>query len=134
MQGELENVFDNISWKLEIWLNPNMYLYNHWIVWKSKMATTTEHLCYPLANEVAKGFDLWPWKSIGFQILLRTKYVPSLVKIHWRMLILECSQGCDGRTVALLYPFLENLKILQFSSLVFKHSLFANKKQNGEHK
>ena len=42
--------------------------------------------------------DLWPWKSIGFQIPLRTKYVPSLVKIHWRMLILECSQGCDGRT------------------------------------
>jgi hypothetical protein len=36
----------------------------------------------------------WPWKSIGFQTLLRTKYVPSLVKIHWRMLILECSQGC----------------------------------------
>ena len=43
-------------------------------------------------------WDLWPWKSIGFQILLRTKYVPSLVKIHWRMLILECSQGCYGRT------------------------------------
>ena len=42
--------------------------------------------------------DLWPGKSIGFQILLRTKYVPSLVKIHWRMLILECSQGCYGRT------------------------------------
>jgi hypothetical protein len=21
-----------------------------------------------------------------------------LVKIHWRMLILECSQGCYGRT------------------------------------
>ena len=39
-------------------------------------------------------FDLWPWKSIGFQTLLRTKYVPSLVKIHWRMLILECSQRC----------------------------------------
>jgi hypothetical protein len=39
-------------------------------------------------------FDLWPCKSIGFQTLLRTKYVPSLVKIHWRMLILECSQGC----------------------------------------
>jgi hypothetical protein len=38
--------------------------------------------------------DLWPWKSIGFQILWRSKYVPSLVKIHWRMLILECSQGC----------------------------------------
>ena len=38
--------------------------------------------------------DLWPWKSIGFQTLLRTMYVPSLFKIHWRMLILECSQGC----------------------------------------
>jgi hypothetical protein len=38
--------------------------------------------------------DLWPWKSIGFQILIRSKNVPSLVKIHWRMLILECSQGC----------------------------------------
>ena len=38
--------------------------------------------------------DLWLWKSIGFQILISTKYVPSLVKIHWRMLILECSQGC----------------------------------------
>ena len=38
--------------------------------------------------------DCWPWKSIVFQILLRSKYVPSLVKIHWRMLILECSQGC----------------------------------------
>jgi hypothetical protein len=36
----------------------------------------------------------WPWKLIGFQVYLRTKYVPSLVKIHWRMLILECSQGC----------------------------------------
>ena len=63
--------------------------------------------------------DLWPWKSIGFQILLRTKYVPSLVKIHWRMLILECSsQGCygtpdgqkEGRTVALLYPFPTSLE------------------------
>jgi hypothetical protein len=29
----------------------------------------------------------------GFQTLIKTKYVPSLVKIHWRMLILECSQG-----------------------------------------
>jgi hypothetical protein len=42
---------------------------------------------------------LWPWKSIGFQTLLRTKYVPSLVKIHWRMLILECSQGCNAVTI-----------------------------------
>ena len=32
--------------------------------------------------------DLWPWKSIGFQILLRTKNVPSLVKIHYQSLII----------------------------------------------
>ena len=38
--------------------------------------------------------ELWPWKSIGFQTLLRTKCVPSLVKIHCRMFILECSKGC----------------------------------------
>ena len=43
--------------------------------------------------------DLWPWKSIQFQILLSSKYVPSLVKIHWRMLILECSQGCYAVTI-----------------------------------
>jgi hypothetical protein len=49
--------------------------------------------CYAVKNWPSD-LDLWPWKSIGFQILLRTKYVPSLVKIHWRMLILECSQGC----------------------------------------
>jgi hypothetical protein len=39
-------------------------------------------------NQRPGDLDLWPWKSIRFQILLRTKYVPSLVKIHWRMLIL----------------------------------------------
>ena len=42
----------------------------------------------------SKNLTPWPWKSIGFQTLLRTKYVPSLVKIHWKMLILKCSQGC----------------------------------------
>jgi hypothetical protein len=45
-----------------------------------------------------RDLDLWPRKTIGFQILLRSKHVPSLVKIHWRMLILDCSQGCYGRT------------------------------------
>jgi hypothetical protein len=49
-------------------------------------------------DPVTLTFNLWPWKSIAFQILLRTKYVPSLVKIHWRMMIIECSQGCYGRT------------------------------------
>jgi hypothetical protein len=46
----------------------------------------------PRLNIWSCDLDLWPWKSIGFQTLLR--YVPRLVKIHWRMLILECSQGC----------------------------------------
>jgi hypothetical protein len=51
-------------------------------------------------------FNLWPWKSKGFQILLRSKYVPSLVKIHWRMLILECSQGCYAVTLTFdLWPW-----------------------------
>jgi hypothetical protein len=47
----------------------------------------------------------WPWKSIGFQTLLRTKYVPSLVKIHWRMLILECSQGRYAVTNLTRWPW-----------------------------
>ena len=35
--------------------------------------------------------DLWPWKSIGS----RFSYgLSNLDKIHWRMLILQCSQGC----------------------------------------
>jgi hypothetical protein len=59
---------------------------------------TIDQLVMP-AVELLEGWsqpdhDLWLWKSIGFQIFLRTKYVPSLVKIRWRMLILECSQGC----------------------------------------
>jgi len=79
----------------------------------------TQSVAYPLAYKIWPGdIDLWPWKPIGFQIFLRTKYVPSLVKIHWRMLILECLQGCYGRTdgrkeertVALLYPFTTSLE------------------------
>ena len=64
----------------------------------------------PRLNIWSSDLDIWPWKSIGFQILLRTKYVPSLVKIHWRMLILECSQECyEGRKEALLYPLATSL-------------------------
>jgi hypothetical protein len=49
---------------------------------------------------------IWNWdldilslKSIVFQMLLRTKYVPSVVKLHWRMFILEFSQGCYVVTI-----------------------------------
>jgi hypothetical protein len=41
----------------------------------------------------------WPWKSIRFQILLRTNYVPSLVKIHWRMLILVFTRMLCGKNL-----------------------------------
>ena len=61
-------------------------------------------------------FDLWPWKSIGFQTVLRTKYVPSLVKIHWRMLILECSQRWYAVNIWLLdlWPW----KSIEFQTLL----------------
>ena len=90
-----------------------------WSVWPNirflpsiaaeKNATKNEHIC-SMCIKINKGnakrgisprlkirpcdLDLWPWKSIGFQTLLSTMYVPSLVKIHWMMLILECSHGC----------------------------------------
>jgi hypothetical protein len=44
--------------------------------------------CYAV-NIWPGDFDLWPWKSIRFQNFVRTNYVPSLVKIYWRMLILH---------------------------------------------
>jgi hypothetical protein len=68
-------------------------------------------------DPVTLTFDLWPWKSIGFQTLLRTNDIPSLVKIHWRMLILECSQGCYGRTEG------EGI-ISQFPSSKYSKSIF----------
>ena len=76
---------------------------------KNKWETDFVNINFTWRIPSPKHLTRWPWKSIGFQILLRTKYVPSLVKIHWRMLILECSQRCYGRTVALLYPFATSL-------------------------
>jgi hypothetical protein len=57
----------------------------------TKKTRAMQSVVYPLAykfDPVTLTFDLWPWKSIRFQILLRTKSVPSLVKIHWRILII----------------------------------------------
>ena len=74
---------------------------NHLYVRYSYITRATQSMAYPLAYKfypVTLTFDLWPWKSTGFHILLRMKYVPSLIKIHWRVLILECLQGCYGRT------------------------------------
>ena len=77
------------------------------------LTRATQSVAYSLGSK----FDLWPWKSIGFQILLRTKCVPSLVKIHWRMLILECSQGCYRVKIRLwLRPL--TLKINRFQILL----------------
>jgi hypothetical protein len=55
-------------------------------------------------------FDLWPWKSIGFQTFLTTKYVPSLVKIHWRMLILVLTRMLCGKNLT-RWPWPLTLKI-----------------------
>jgi hypothetical protein len=65
--------------------------------------------------------DLSPWKSIGFQILLRIKYVPSLVKIHWRVLILECSQECYACNV-----FLAIHTLVYVISFVLCHHLYLD--------
>ena len=73
-------------------------------------------------------FDLWPGKSIGFQILLRTKYVSSLVKIHWRMLILECSQRLwrtDGSVTISLRNFVGE-GIIKQQWTIEEISIFSN--------
>ena len=57
--------------------------------------------------------DLRPWKSIGFQTLLRNKYVPSLVKIHWRMLILVFTRMFCGKNLT-WWPWPLTLKITRF--------------------
>jgi hypothetical protein len=53
--------------------------------------------------------------------LLRTKYVPSLVKIHWRILILECSQGCY---VVKIWP--SDLDLWTWKSIGFQTLLRTN--------
>jgi hypothetical protein len=51
--------------------------------------------CYTVKKSPSD-LDLWPMtlKINRVPDSPKAKYVPSLVKIHWRMLILECSQGC----------------------------------------
>jgi hypothetical protein len=46
---------------------------------------------------ISPRLKIWPWKSIGFQNHLWTKYLPSLVKIHWRMLILVFTRMLCGK-------------------------------------
>ena len=67
---------------------------NVWLLEKNRNKGNAKRGVSPRLKIRPCDLDLCPWKSIEFQILLRSKYVPSLVKIHWRMLILECSQGC----------------------------------------
>jgi hypothetical protein len=47
----------------------------------------------PISTKQTITLTHWKKKNMTWNPCLRTKYVPSLVKIHWRMLILECSQG-----------------------------------------
>jgi hypothetical protein len=53
-------------------------------------------------------------KSIGFQILLRSKYVPSLVKIHWRMLILVFTRMLRSKKLTRWHCEHSRINILQW--------------------
>ena len=92
----------------------------HWISHTSENKGNAKRGVSPHLKIRPCDLDLWPWKSIGFQILLRSKYVPSLVNIHWRMLILECSQGCYAVKIwpsdIDLWPM--TLKINRFQTLL----------------
>jgi hypothetical protein len=81
---------DKLSQIVSTWLTYILHLYKDISINKGNAKRGVS----PRLKIRPRDLDFWPWKSIGFQILLRSKHVPSLVKIHWRMLILECSQGC----------------------------------------
>ena len=103
--------------------NNNMIFITHhsissWVVNKGN----AKHGISPRLKISPGDLDLWHWKSIGFQILLRTKYVPCLIKIHWRMLILECSQWCHGRTDGSVTISLRNFVVQG----IIKHVIFYN--------
>ena len=59
--------------------------------------------------------DLWPMTLKINRVPDSAKYVPSLVKIHWRTLILECSQGCYSVTNLTWWPWPLTLKINRVS-------------------
>jgi hypothetical protein len=61
----------------------DIYFIITWILWFSRAMLILEcsQGCYRVKIRPCD-LDLWPWKSIGFQTLLRTKCVPRLVKIH----------------------------------------------------
>jgi hypothetical protein len=83
---------DNRFWIPRVFIGPAVILIN-------LSVGISFSLCYTV-NIWPCDLEFWPCKSIGFQTLLRTKYVPSLVKIHWRMLILVFTRMLrkDGRT------------------------------------
>ena len=94
---------NSLYWYFFNWLSSNIWWKNNLclnhILRKSRNKGNAKHGVSPCLKIWPGDLDLWPRKSIGFQILLRTKYVPSLVKIHWRMLIhKDVTEGrTDGR-------------------------------------
>ena len=115
-----------MSTTIKIFSYPNLLSFS--VLTFIKWRLNTELLANMLRNDLNKGnakrgvsphlkirpcdLDLWPWKSIGFLVLLRSKYVPSLVKIHWRMLILVFTRMLCGKN---LTPWPLNLKINKVS-------------------
>jgi hypothetical protein len=68
-----------------------------------------------------KNYTLWPWKSLGGPD--SPKYLPSLVKIHWRMLIVKCSQGWHAVKNLTWWPWPLTLKINRVpDSLIWSYS------------
>jgi hypothetical protein len=67
-------------------------IFKKMIEWNHFVVVFYNNLIIPLPTKLRRDIVMLPsFRNILFQILLRTKYVPCLVKIHWRMLILECS-------------------------------------------
>jgi hypothetical protein len=77
----------------EVYLYVSQYTCNIWFMQKTVISKLTFETWIQNKGNAKRGvsprikiwpgdLDRWPWKSIGFQILLSAKYVPSLVKIH----------------------------------------------------
>jgi hypothetical protein len=68
------NAKRGVSTRLKIW-PADLDLWS--ITLKINRVLECSQGCYAVKN-----LTRWSWKSIRFQIFLRNKYVPSLVKIH----------------------------------------------------
>jgi hypothetical protein len=83
---KMSEIIHNLQLKNE-WMHPQ--LKNEWMHPQFTIGTRAKRGVSPLLK--IWPFDLWPWKSIGLQILLK-----GLSMRHWRMVILECYGRTDS--------------------------------------